>query len=82
MIAAFVIYSLLLARTRYFRQVYYIGGSPKAAELSGINIAKVKISIYMISAVLASLAGIVSAMRFNAAMTTIGTAALTSAATV
>ena len=73
MIAAFVIYSLLLARTRYFRQLYYIGGNIKAAELSGINIAKVKMSIYVISAVLACLAGIVSAMRFNAAMTSIGT---------
>ena len=73
MIAAFVIFSLLVARTRYFRQIYYIGGNAKAAELSGINTIKVKITMYILAAILACFAGIISAMRFNVSMTSIGT---------
>lgn len=72
-VMAFVISSVLLARTRYFRQFYYIGGNTKAAELSGINIAKTKMVVFAIGSGLACLSGIISAMRFNSAMTNIGT---------
>lgn len=69
----FIIFSVLIARTRYFRQYYYIGGNQKAASLSGINIDRTKIVAFMLSAGLACLAGILSAMRFNSALNNIGT---------
>ncbi len=73
MAAVFIVFALLLARTRYFRQLYYIGGNIKAADLSGINVPQVKIVAYVLAALLACFAGIVSAMRFNSAMTSVGT---------
>ena len=67
------IFAYLVGRTRYFRQLYYIGDNQKAAELSGINIARVKITSFVLSAFLACLSGIVVAMRFNSAMPNVGT---------
>lgn len=72
-IIIFAAASLLLTRTRYFRQIFYIGGNNKAAELSGINVVRTKVVMFAIGSGLACLAGIVSAMRFNSAMTNIGT---------
>lgn len=73
MILLFVLFGVLMQKTRYFRQLYYIGGSTKSAELSGINVAKTKIVIYMLASILACLQGIFSAMRFNSALTNVGT---------
>lgn len=71
-IVVFIIMSLLISRTRYFRQCYYIGGNAKAAELSAINTGKTKIVLYMIASGMACISGIISAMRFNSALTSIG----------
>lgn len=72
MIIFIVIFAVLFSRTRYFRQYYYIGGNQKAAMLSGINITKSKVVAFTLSAGLACLAGIISAMRFNSALNNIG----------
>jgi len=65
------VFAYLMARTRVFRQYYYIGSNYKSAVLSGIDVSKMKIAAFVISSVLASLAGIISAARFgNAAALT------------
>ena len=73
MIIFFVLFGFLLHKTRYFRQLYYIGGNAKSAELSGINVHRTKIVIFMLASALACLQGIFSAMRFNSALTNVGT---------
>lgn len=60
-----VIFSYLMSRTKLFRQFYYIGNNKKAALMSGINVKKLKIFAFIISSMLASIAGIISAMRFG-----------------
>lgn len=72
MVALVAIFSYCVAKTRYFRQYYFIGSNIKAAELSGINVPRTKIIVYMIAALLAALGGIFSASRFNTSLTTIG----------
>ena len=72
MVVMVIIFSLLIGGTRFFRQLYYIGGNMKSAELSGINIIRVKIVIFAISSFLGCLGGIITAMRFNASMPNIG----------
>ena len=72
MIIAVALFAFLIARTRYFRQYYYIGGNQKAAGLSGINIVKSKIVAFMLAALLSSISGIISAMRFNSAIPSVG----------
>ena len=68
------IFIYLVSRTRIFRQYYYIGGNLKAAQLSGINVSKMKIIAFIIAALLAGYAGIMSAARLGNAMHETGSA--------
>lgn len=56
-----------MRRSAAFRQIYYVGGNDEAARLSGINVDLVKIGVYMMSGMLAALAGVLSASRFTVA---------------
>ncbi|MBX4953377.1 ABC transporter permease [Rhizobium binae] len=47
------------------RMLYAVGGNPEVARLAGINVPLVTISVYVVSAVLAGLAGIVLAARLD-----------------
>lgn len=63
----------VLRHTRFGRYVYALGGNEKAAFLSGIRVDVVKIAIYGICGMLASLAGIVLTARLSSAQPTAGT---------
>lgn len=62
-----LILGMLLAHHRFFRQLYFIGGGERAAALSGVDVVKVKIIIYALSATLAGCAGIMAAAKYGAA---------------
>jgi len=47
------------------RMLYAVGGNPEVARLAGINVQLVTIGVYVVSAVLAGLAGIVLAARLD-----------------
>ena len=68
-----IIGDILLRRSRFFRQNYYIGGNEKAARLSGIPVDRMKIFNYVLTGLLAALAGIVMTSRLGAASVTAGT---------
>lgn len=69
----FAILSLILNRTAFGRKVYAVGGNEKASFISGINIGKVKTIVYMISALMSVLSGLVLTSRLNSAQPTAGT---------
>ena len=52
--------------------VFYVGSNEKAAKLSGINTGNVKLFVYTFSAVVASIAGILSLARFSTATADMG----------
>ncbi|MHB1347819.1 MAG: ABC transporter permease [Candidatus Humimicrobiaceae bacterium] len=58
---------ILLRNSRFFRQSYYIGGNEKAAKLSGINVDKIIIINFVITALFAAFAGVVFASRMGSA---------------
>jgi putative xylitol transport system permease protein len=64
----------VLSSTRFGRQVYAAGGNPHAARVSGINVNRVKITVYAISGGLAGLAGMILAARTGSALTQAGIA--------
>ncbi|MCY3023243.1 MAG: ABC transporter permease [Planctomycetota bacterium] len=68
-----VIGDLLLRKSRFFRQNYYLGGNEKAAILSGIAVDRLKIFNYALTGFLAALAGVVMTARFGSASVTSGT---------
>ena len=59
MFAMAVVFQILMTRFQWGRSVFSIGGNETAALFSGIAIGRVKASVYVISGVLASLAGVV-----------------------
>lgn len=65
MAAVVVAGSYLLSQTRFGRYVYAIGGNEEAARLSGINVFRVKLGVYVISGALAGLASLLLAARLS-----------------
>ena len=59
MFAMALIFQVVMTRFQWGRSVFSIGGNETAALFSGIAIGRVKASVYVISGVLASLAGVV-----------------------
>ncbi len=55
----------LLARTRFGQHTYAIGGNAEASLRAGIPVSAHTIRIYMLSAVLAAIAGVLYAARFT-----------------
>jgi len=78
-----VIGMLVLRFTVYGRSIYTLGGNREAARLAGLRVDLLTISVYVICAALASLAGIIVASQLLAGSATLGTnSALTSIAAV
>jgi ribose transport system permease protein len=64
---------ILLRKSRFFRQNYYVGGNERAAVLSGIRVERLKMFNYAFTGVLAAFAGILMTARLGAASVTAGT---------
>ena len=60
-----LLFGTLLARTRFGRYVYALGGNEEAARLAGINVARVKTLVYVISGACAGIAGLLLMARFS-----------------
>jgi ribose transport system permease protein len=74
-ISAIIVFiaTVITKKTKVGRHIYAIGGNENAAILSGINIKKVKISVYMIAGALAAVGGILVTARLDAAQPNAGT---------
>jgi len=59
-------------KTKLGRYIYAIGGNESAARLSGINIHKVKITVYAIAGALAAIGGIMVTSRLDSAQPNAG----------
>ena len=68
-----VLGEIVLRNSRFFRQYYYIGGNERAARLSGINVDRMMIFGYVLTAVLAAFAGIIFTARMGSASCQAGT---------
>ena len=63
----------MLHHTRLGRYIYALGGNEAATRLSGISVNKVKVIVYSLCGLLASLAGIIEVARLSSAQPTAGT---------
>lgn len=66
------IFGFILRKTKFGRYVYCLGSNEEAAKLSGINVNRTKIGVYVISGLLAASAGIILASRLVSAQATAG----------
>jgi len=67
-----VFFSFISENTVFGRHLYAIGGNSDAARLSGINIERSLMKLYMIFGILTAVSGIVMTARLNAATTSAG----------
>jgi D-xylose transport system permease protein len=71
--AVALILSFIVKRTRFGRYVFAMGGNPDAAALVGIPVKKVTLMLFVLLAVLITVAAIVSVARLNAGTNSLGT---------
>jgi erythritol transport system permease protein len=64
--------SFVAGKTPFGRQVYAVGGNERAAELSGIYVNRIKMSVYMICGLCASMTGLITASQLVAAHPAVG----------
>jgi ribose transport system permease protein len=64
-IVSYIVFMVILARTRFGRNVYMVGGNAVAARLAGINAQKLRTKIYMMTSGFAALGGIIQAGRMS-----------------
>ncbi|MDR0813961.1 MAG: ABC transporter permease [Oscillospiraceae bacterium] len=60
LIAAFIIYGVILRQTKFGMKVYLVGGNPMAARLVGVNPKKVSYILFANSAFAAGIAGVIT----------------------
>ncbi|SCG54924.1 sugar ABC transporter permease [Micromonospora coxensis] len=60
-----VLWTFVLQRTSYGRHVYAVGGNKEAARRAGINVDRIRISVFVICSSMAAVGGIVAASRAN-----------------
>lgn len=76
LVATYVVAAFWLRFRPSGRALYAVGGNAEVARLSGLNVTRIKIGVYMVAGLLAALAGIVVGSRLDSAQPTAGTADL------
>ena len=67
-----VIFTIFLRKTVLGRRIYAIGGNEETARVSGIKVKNVKLIVYVLSGVMASISGMATAGRLGVAQSTAG----------
>jgi rhamnose transport system permease protein len=62
-----IVFTVLLQSTAFGRSLYAIGANPTAAAFSGIEVAKIRLRLFVLSGAMSALAGIVYTLRFTSA---------------
>lgn len=72
MFSIVLFFSYLFKNIAFFRRYYFIGSNEKAANLSGIEVEKMKLWAFVMVSLLAGIAGILLSSRLGAALSTSG----------
>lgn len=72
MLVVIIVWAILMNKTTYGKRMVAIGGNQDVARLSGISVNKIKISVYVISGLMAALTGIIYTARFASSQPTLG----------
>jgi D-xylose transport system permease protein len=67
-----IFWTYVATRTTFGRHVYAVGGNAEAARRAGINVAKIRVVVFMISGLMAAVGGIIFASRLLSVNTSAG----------
>lgn len=57
--------TFVLSRTAYGRHIYAVGGNAEAARRAGIDVARIRTSVFVVGSTMAAVGGIIAASRAN-----------------
>jgi ribose transport system permease protein len=72
MLALTAVFVVVTQRTRFGRHLYAVGGNERAARLTGLNVARIKLAIYTLADALAGVAGLIVTARLDSAQPNAG----------
>ena len=72
LLIAIAISHFLLRNTKFCAKTYFIGSNINAADLAGIKVKRMRVFLYMISALTAAIAGVLCSARFGVASPILG----------
>ena len=67
-----VVFAVLLHATPFGRSIYAIGANEEAAYFSGLRVKRIKLTLFVLSGMVAALAGIVISLRNSTAAANVG----------
>jgi simple sugar transport system permease protein len=65
MLIAFVLFGYISTRTAYGRSVFAVGGNSASSRLAGINVARIRMLIFVTTGALSALSGVLLAARLG-----------------
>lgn len=71
LLVVFILIAVIARKTVFGRSIYAVGGNAKSAELSGINVRRVRISVLVISALAAAITGLLQSAQLSSGNGTI-----------
>lgn len=75
MLVFLVVTWFVLGRTTFGKSVFAVGGNAEAARLSGIDVARIRITVFVLTGVAAALAGTLVSAQLSSGDSTIGAGA-------
>ena len=72
LLIVFIVFSVMLSKFKLGRYIYAVGGNPQAAMVSGINVKKILLLVYMFSGMCCGVAAVVLTARVSAGLATAG----------
>ncbi len=75
LLAVVIVMTFITRFTKFGRYVFAMGGNPEAAALSGINVRRTTVMIFVVMGILCTIAAVVTTARLNAGTNSMGTLA-------
>ena len=65
MFGFYIVFAFVMQRTRYGRNVYAIGGNPKAARLSGLPVVRTTVTVYTLTGLICGVGGFLTVSQLG-----------------
>lgn len=65
MLVLFAVFLFVSRKTAFGRSVYAVGGNPQAAFLAGIDVARIRVSVFVLGGLMAAISGILLLSRLG-----------------
>jgi len=72
MLGLTAVFIVVTRRTRFGRHLYAVGGNERAARLTGLNVNRIKTTVYVLAGALAGVAGLIVTARLDSAQPNAG----------